>query len=236
MTEPLAAADSCEHYYETRILGGHPITVRACTLCRTPDWNDLREQAAELYRWGWQEGRDGKPARETLSAYDKPREATEATGACIHPDGYDGECPCPPNCSCCKVAPAEGPPCADIEGCDGQCCKRAEQAAPVDWQAVVRQRERELKAAGEARHAAEQQLAARDAALAACTAQLVHDQATLARVRRLADEQGEMNAYIERARLRAVLTLAENAPDGGPTVAEAAADDAAHWSAKYDRP
>lgn len=23
--------------------------------------------------------------------------------ACIHPEGYDGECPCPPNCGCCKA-------------------------------------------------------------------------------------------------------------------------------------
>lgn len=32
-----------------------------------------------------------------------------------------------------------------------------EQSAPVDWQGIARQRERELKAVGEARHRAEQQ-------------------------------------------------------------------------------
>jgi hypothetical protein len=32
--------------------------------------------------------------------------APEATPACIHPDGYDGECPCLTGCGCCKVAPA----------------------------------------------------------------------------------------------------------------------------------
>ncbi|HEY9375213.1 hypothetical protein [Streptomyces sp.] len=74
---PMAAGDLCEHHYETRILGGHPITVRACVFCRTPDWNDLREQADELYRWGWQEGRAGKPARGRLSAYDKPPQAPD---------------------------------------------------------------------------------------------------------------------------------------------------------------
>lgn len=79
MTEPMTAADACEHYYETRILGGRAIAVRACTLCRTPDWADLDEQAAELYRWGWEEGRAGKPVRGTLSAYDKPLPA----------DGYE---------------------------------------------------------------------------------------------------------------------------------------------------
>ncbi|MFD4547233.1 hypothetical protein [Streptomyces sp. NPDC058466] len=69
--------NNCEHHYETRILGGHPISVRICVFCRTPDWADLGEQAVELYRWGWQEGRAGKVAREALSAYDKPREAGE---------------------------------------------------------------------------------------------------------------------------------------------------------------
>ncbi|AVH59965.1 MULTISPECIES: hypothetical protein [Streptomyces] len=81
MTEPMAADDICEHHYETRILGGRPITVRACIFCRTPDWADLGEQATALYRWGWEEGRDGKAARETLSAYDKPREEPEASRA-----------------------------------------------------------------------------------------------------------------------------------------------------------
>lgn len=48
MTDPVAAVNDCEHHYETRLLGGHPLHVRLCTLCRTPDWNDLDEQAAEL--------------------------------------------------------------------------------------------------------------------------------------------------------------------------------------------
>lgn len=74
MTEPPAAADDCEHAYETRLLGGHPITVRACILCRTPDWNDLMEQAVDLYRWGRQEGRAGTASRATLSAYGRPRD------------------------------------------------------------------------------------------------------------------------------------------------------------------
>lgn len=72
---PMAA--HCEHHYATRILGGHPLAVRACTLCRKPDWGDLMEQADELYRWGWTEGRAGKAPREALSAYDKPREASD---------------------------------------------------------------------------------------------------------------------------------------------------------------
>ncbi|NUS82749.1 MAG: hypothetical protein HOY75_08345 [Streptomyces sp.] len=70
---PRAAADACEHFYETRLLGGHPLHVRACIFCRRPDWDDLLEQADELYRWGWNEGRDGHAMRTRLSAYDKPR-------------------------------------------------------------------------------------------------------------------------------------------------------------------
>lgn len=74
---PMAAASVCEHYYETRILGGHPLNVRACILCRTPDWDDLREQADELYQWGWNEGQNGQSMRTKLSAYDKPQAAGE---------------------------------------------------------------------------------------------------------------------------------------------------------------
>ncbi len=74
---PMAAANICDHFYETRILGGHPLHVRLCTLCHTPDWNDLREQADELYQWGWNEGHDGQNMRTHLTAYDKPRRDEE---------------------------------------------------------------------------------------------------------------------------------------------------------------
>jgi hypothetical protein len=43
-----AVVNDCEHHYEYRILGGHPLSVGLCTLCRTPDWNDLKRQADEL--------------------------------------------------------------------------------------------------------------------------------------------------------------------------------------------
>ena len=82
MTEPVAALE-CEHHYAYRILGGHPINVGVCVLCHTPNWDDLMEQAAELYRWGWQEGRDGKPARQTLTAYDKPRDNAAGDGPTV---------------------------------------------------------------------------------------------------------------------------------------------------------
>ena len=74
---PRAMQADCDHHFEYRILGGQPISVGICTLCRDPDWGDLQQQAVELYRWGWSEGRAGKPAREVLSAYDKPREAPD---------------------------------------------------------------------------------------------------------------------------------------------------------------
>lgn len=74
MTEPQAAQFVCDHAYEVRILGGHPLSVRLCTLCRTPDWRDLYEQAVTLFRWGREEGLAGKPPRATISAYDRPTE------------------------------------------------------------------------------------------------------------------------------------------------------------------
>jgi hypothetical protein len=84
VTTPIAA-DDCQHHYETRILGGHPITVRACVFCRAPDWADLYEQADILFRWGREEAIAGKPPRERLSAYDMPRDG--------EPPTHDGEPP-----------------------------------------------------------------------------------------------------------------------------------------------
>lgn len=74
MNEPQATTTHCEHAHETRILGGHPITVRACILCREPDWKDLAQQADQLYQWGREEALAGQPARTHLSAYDMPHD------------------------------------------------------------------------------------------------------------------------------------------------------------------
>ena len=49
MSEPQAVAADCDHSFETRILGGQPLSVRICQFCRTPDWADLREQLDVLY-------------------------------------------------------------------------------------------------------------------------------------------------------------------------------------------
>lgn len=38
--------------------------------------------------------------------------ARQATGqpVCVHPEGYEGECPCTTGCVCCKATPAAGQP------------------------------------------------------------------------------------------------------------------------------
>jgi hypothetical protein len=38
------------------------------------------------------------------------RIAAEEQQVCVHPEGYEGECPCPPSCICCKSTPATAPP------------------------------------------------------------------------------------------------------------------------------
>lgn len=44
----------CDHSYETRMKCGDPIAVRLCTLCHTPDWDDLAAQASKVYQRGWE--------------------------------------------------------------------------------------------------------------------------------------------------------------------------------------
>ncbi|WP_399553870.1 hypothetical protein OG473_39405 (plasmid) [Streptomyces anulatus] len=95
MTEPQhnVAPNTCDHAYEVRILGGHPLSVRLCTLCRTPDWTDLYEQADALFRWGREEGLAGKPSRTTISAYDRPTETDDKTPGHVYllTPGYRSE-------------------------------------------------------------------------------------------------------------------------------------------------
>jgi hypothetical protein len=86
MTTDRVAATTCDHAYDVRMLGGHPLSVRICTLCGTPDWRDLTEQANGLFRWGRAEALAGSPLREHLSAYEKPREADNPT---VPPAGRD---------------------------------------------------------------------------------------------------------------------------------------------------
>lgn len=78
MSDQPAARPACEHHYEYRILGGHPINVGICQFCRNPDWKDLAEQAAVLYRWGREEALAGRSPRDHLSAYDMPRDDAPA--------------------------------------------------------------------------------------------------------------------------------------------------------------
>lgn len=46
---PAPSAADCEHFFQTHIRGGEPLSVRICTFCRLPDWADLREQLDVLY-------------------------------------------------------------------------------------------------------------------------------------------------------------------------------------------
>ncbi|MFD7185526.1 hypothetical protein ACFV90_36890 [Streptomyces sp. NPDC059904] len=41
------------------------------------------------------------------------RKADEVQQVCVHPEHYDGECPCPPSCACCKVTAADAEQPAD---------------------------------------------------------------------------------------------------------------------------
>ncbi|MEU2134955.1 hypothetical protein [Streptomyces sp. NPDC018352] len=41
-----------------------------------------------------------------LADDEEPDTTEEPAPDCIHPEGYDSECPCPPSCFCCQPAPA----------------------------------------------------------------------------------------------------------------------------------
>ena len=44
---------------------------------------------------------------------------------CIHPDGYEGECPCPPSCVCCRATAATDQPTTWYEaGCARDCTEQ----------------------------------------------------------------------------------------------------------------
>jgi hypothetical protein len=195
-------------------------------------------------------------------SYEERERTGRNAGLCIHPDGYDGECPCPPSCGCCKVAAqttpdnsATGSDTADSTALREQyaaamrehylCTSRDEADAdgnlpcrcgdwrepgPMgsdedDWDshiaaAALAVRDREMEQLRE-------QLAARDTALATYTAQLVRDQQRLAAAKKCARGIGAWGV------LQAIDNASAPAPDSGPTVAEAAADDK-RWSLQKD--
>lgn len=119
-----------------------------------------------------------------------------------------------------------------------------EQGTPVDWPAIVRQRERELKKVGEARHQAEELLRVAHETSNRSEAERAH---AVQRAEQLATTLDEvLRHFVHKGhpgepclqtgwistrtvqRWRAVLHPPEPAPpahDGGPSVAEAAADD-----------
>jgi hypothetical protein len=51
LTEAPPKTAVCEHMWAYRTLGGFPIHVRACEICRAIDWFDIKQQIDEL-RWG----------------------------------------------------------------------------------------------------------------------------------------------------------------------------------------
>lgn len=42
-----AAAPDCDHHWIGHLRGGEPLSVRICSLCGEPDWDDLRRQLDE---------------------------------------------------------------------------------------------------------------------------------------------------------------------------------------------
>lgn len=78
MSDQVMASD-CEHAYVTRVRGGEPVSVRACSLCGQPDWPDLREQVERLVE-------EARPAaRRTVWMV----ETDGAHGRCIFDDRAD---------------------------------------------------------------------------------------------------------------------------------------------------
>lgn len=63
-----------------------------------------REQIVETLH----EGMSDELARLYRLDFDAVRQAA-GQPACVHPDGYEGECPCPTGCDCCKATAVEPP-------------------------------------------------------------------------------------------------------------------------------
>ena len=56
---------------------------------------------------GWPEWLAAEARLHAAGIRDAARQASGQATAVCHPHGYAGECPCPPNGRCCKVAPAD---------------------------------------------------------------------------------------------------------------------------------
>jgi len=106
-----------------------------------------------------------------------------------------------------------------------------EQDAPVDWQAVVKRRERELKQVGEARHRAEAALA---------RIQALAEEHPVAIPTHLIDEALDQPAAAQpdTRYAQAVADVQSSGPaarhNDGPSIAEAAADDRRYWDVERD--
>lgn len=154
--------------------------------------------------------------------------------ACIHPDGYEGECPCPPSCACCRVTAATEPDtCRPVE-IDGETIRvrgsgelteqgqealtalvRAAKAKFIaeapDQVGVLQNR---LRLAHQARRAKEHQLDGIRRALCDVGA--------------MQDDDHYSHADLEDV-IRQAFTPPAASHDDGPSVREAAANDRRWW-------
>lgn len=221
-----------------------------------------------------------------VAGRDRDRGAQAASGgsgaACIHPEGYDGECPCPSACACCRVeaaTPSSGwtPLSARAFNAVQPALRTAGEWLPLSARravadAVLAVVQPELQQLAALRTVARGYCPHCGRGDAAPTVEYSEQQrqradqaeAAIARVRALADRWDNALAP-DRTYARALrAALDEPAPDpaateatdgpactcggrfpiqhlhadqhkptahdGGPTVAEAAADDRAHWN------
>lgn len=76
------------------------------------------EEAADVLEANAEEW-DGWPDKQRVMRKDADWLRTRTAAAspvseqdvCVHPEGYEGECPCPPVCSCCAATAATTPAC-----------------------------------------------------------------------------------------------------------------------------
>ncbi|MEU9470463.1 hypothetical protein AB0D78_28365 [Streptomyces avermitilis] len=190
--------------------------------------------------------------RQAQARVGKPEPAaTDATGVCTHPEGYDGECPCPPGCVCCPVTAAI--PLTTLQRLHrlrGQLAAEHAKAVRADQQPrpnldhlrvtapngiavgletaifFVDHHLREVGAEAPIEHPSEPK-------------QPGTTEAAIARMRHLADqiEAGAPWTSNRQNLARRIRDAIEpGGHDSGPTVAEAAADDRAYWTDRYDQP
>lgn len=74
-------------------------TIRDHTLAL----HQIGDQLATIESWFWTHLADVREAARQQIGGPLP---DDVTVICVHPEGYEGECPCPPSCACCRVEAA----------------------------------------------------------------------------------------------------------------------------------